>query len=249
MIIHVFLLGLFSLQFPERKKPSLVKVRLVSVSRASLHTSTSSSSPARSTKKKQIKTHSLPKRRTSKPKKKKSRSQPKHRKAVSSKPRPSRGKNKLSKAKKASQTKKTSSPPQPEVTPQEESLLEERLAALQLRKRLENLKKEVASKEKEVKGTEAQSFPPQDYIDLVKAHLDRFFEVPLTLKSQKNLAATVEIRLKPDGKLLSYRLLKSSGNLLLDRMVEAAVRAADPYPPPGRPITIKAIFTPEGLNF
>lgn len=239
LIIHVFLLGLFSLQFPERKKPSLVKVRLVSVSRASLRSSSSSASTSRPVTKKAAKTRNRPKKQTSTPRKKsklrKKRSKSRHPKTSKSNKRP--------------KTKEASPLPRPELTPQEEDSLEEKLDDLQIRQRLRELERKVASREENAGKAPAKGPSFEDYEKLVKAHLDSFFEVPLTLKARRNLSTIVKIHLAPDGKLLSCDILKSSGNSLFDRTVEAAIKAAEPYPPPGKPLTIKATFTQEGLSF
>ena len=240
LILHIVLLGLLSLRFPERKKPSPVRVRLVSISQAGPHTLSPRVPSRKATKptsppKKQ--TSSPPKIRTSKPKKKpqreKSRPQPRARKTKVSKPKPSPG-------------KKGSVSSPSKVTPREEERLRERLAALQLKQKLEKLQAKVASEKRAGEGGGGST--SRNYPDLIRARLHEFFEVPLSLKSRKNLTAIVEIRLGASGRLLSYRLIKSSGNTLLDRVAEAAVRAADPYPPPGKPVTIKAIFTPEGFK-
>ncbi|WP_168720137.1 energy transducer TonB [Thermosulfurimonas marina] len=113
-----------------------------------------------------------------------------------------------------------------------------------MRRRLEALKKEVSQKEASGGGREI----PENFGALLRTHLQSFWEIPASLSGRRDLSALVVLRLSSTGELLGYRFLRSSGNPLFDRAVEAALKAASPYPPPGRPLEIRVLFRPEGLS-
>ncbi len=82
----------------------------------------------------------------------------------------------------------------------------------------------------------------KDILTRMAAHLKAFWEVPVILKDRLDLYAEVELEIAPDGKILSWRFLRSSGEPLFDEAVKSTIKKADPLPPPGRHLIIPAIF-------
>ncbi len=153
---------------------------------------------------------------------------------------------KVKSAKKAPRKAATgSSSPRPSSAP-EESLLEKRLAALREKAEERKLAEKLAAlRGKMVKGGGlelGESSLSPDLAARLTAHLKSFWEVPELLKDRKDLAAEVELTVSPDGKILSWRFLKRSGNRLYDEAVAASLKRADPLPPPGRAIKIAVTF-------
>ena len=268
LALHLFFLGLVSFQFPSKKEPRLVKVKLSSLSQASLKPSGPPKSKGlkkkklapkkrshrkKSSKKKKVvrksrKKRSPKKRRTKGAKRKVSKSK-KRRVSKSSKPQSS------PKARSAkNRAKPRSSPKSPPLRAQDtEEKLRQKLASLEeevlLKQRLEAIKnRSVQGGASPGGSTRGKGVSEEDLAALLQAHLASFWEVPLILKDRSHLSAIAEIKLAPDGKLLFSKLLKSSGNRLFDQAVKVAIKSADPYPPPGHPLTVKAVFTPQGLK-
>jgi TonB family protein len=69
------------------------------------------------------------------------------------------------------------------------------------------------------------------YAGKVRAHLQRFWNVPEYMKAG-TLRGTVIVRLSPDGRLLKKELGRKSGNAEYDEALLRMVEAADPFPPP-----------------
>lgn len=104
-------------------------------------------------------------------------------------------------------------------------------------------------------GAEAHGSIPQGEIDkykvLVKQAIDSQWIKPdgSTVGDFCELLVSVEL----GGKVLEVKLVRSSGNLALDRSAEAAIMKASPLPVPGDPKlfdefrTIKPVFKPEGI--
>jgi TonB family protein len=77
--------------------------------------------------------------------------------------------------------------------------------------------------------------------------------LPETLKNAYDLEATLIVLVKRDGKILSHRFEKKSGNALYDESVVRAVLKADPLPSfpeayslPQEEIGVR--FRPQDLN-
>jgi len=236
LIFHLGLLGVFSREFPAQKAYPTVRVRLTS-----LAINSSSPGPLRKNRSSPVKkaVSSSPKRKP----RKRNPERPVRRKKV-----PSR-KRFAGKRKPALERRKKTAP----ARENGDEILEERLADLKREEVLRKKLRELERKLKEERGSAgsggtARGNPSPGYTGIFKTHIESFWEVPLALEKKKNLSATVRLRISARGELLSYKLLRSSGNELFDRAVLAAVKAAAPYPAPGTPVTIKAIFTPGGLR-
>ncbi|RUM89506.1 MAG: hypothetical protein DSZ24_01065 [Thermodesulfatator sp.] len=131
------------------------------------------------------------------------------------------------------------------ISGKEEELLEERISELALRERLAELQRKVSAR---ASGGGGEGGIPEGWKARLTAHLESFWEVPTSLAGRRDLSALVILRLSATGELLGYRFLHPSGNPLFDRAVEAALKAAAPYPPPGRPLKVRVLFRPEGLS-
>lgn len=65
---------------------------------------------------------------------------------------------------------------------------------------------------------------------MISRKIEQNWRQPLDVGS--NLSCRVNIKLQPSGKVISVRVLESSGSLSFDRSVETAVRKASPLPVP-----------------
>ncbi len=225
LILHLLGVGLLGARFSPSKEETVVRVKLVALRSPVPQPSPSPASrtPSQSSISRPRKSSQKPPRRVSRPKKSK----------------------KLAQKKPRQVSRINSSPPSPD--PRTEEILRKKLASLQeevlLRERLQRLKKKQS-------GTSAntQADLPEGYIALLRTYLKRYYQVPLILKGRRNLEAIIRLKLAANGELLEYQLLRPSGEPLFDQAVEAAVKAAAPYPSPGTPVTIRVIFTPQGLR-
>lgn len=68
------------------------------------------------------------------------------------------------------------------------------------------------------------------YAALISRKIEQNWRQPLDVAS--DLSCRVNIKLQPTGKVISVRVLESSGSLSFDRSVETAVRKASPLPVP-----------------
>lgn len=113
----------------------------------------------------------------------------------------------------------------------EERELEEKLAAL---------KKKISERASGI-SLSGQGVS-RDILAQMAAHLKAFWEVPVVLKDRHDLWAKVELKISPEGKILSWHFLRSSGDPLFDQAVESTLEKANPLPAPGKTLIIPAIF-------
>ncbi len=98
------------------------------------------------------------------------------------------------------------------------------------------------------KATQAEV---DQYGALITQQVEQNWIVP---QNVDNLSALLEIQLAPGGMVLSVKILKSSGNAVLDRSAVAAVNKASPLPVPKDKVAFDAFrrFTitvkPEGMS-
>ncbi len=186
-------------------------------------------------KKSRKKTTNAPKRKRAKAIKRKALTSPK--KVIAPSP-------KLSKKKSKSRAKTRSS-----LTPsvKEKELLARRIAELkakaeerELEEKLAALKKKISEKASGI-SLSGQGVP-QDILAQMAAHLKAFWEVPVILKDRLDLWAKVELKISPEGKILSWHFLRSSGDPLFDQAIESTLEKANPLPAPGKTLIIPAIF-------
>ena len=140
--------------------------------------------------------------------------------------------------------KKASSPPKPRVSPEEERLLAQRLAALKEEKKL---KERLARLQSRPKGQGPGGISlgggiSEEFARRLMVHLRSFWAVPEILQGHKDLSAEVQLQLAPDGRLISFRFLRPSGEPLFDEAVVATLKRAQPLPAPGKRLTISAVF-------
>lgn len=70
------------------------------------------------------------------------------------------------------------------------------------------------------------------YIAMIQAAVERNWKVPVSLGPVKN--PLVELRLNPDGSVVSITILESSGNAALDDSLGRAIMAAAPFQLPAK---------------
>ncbi len=140
--------------------------------------------------------------------------------------------------------KKVPSPPEPGVSPEEERLLAQKLAAL---KEEQKLKERLARLQNRPKGQGPGGISlgggiSEEFARRLMVHLRSFWAVPEILQGHKDLSAEVQLLIAPDGRLISYRFLRPSGEPLFDEAVVATLKRAQPLPAPGKRLTISAVF-------
>ncbi len=129
------------------------------------------------------------------------------------------------------------------ITQTEEDLLRRRLASLKARAEKRRLCQKLAALSKRTAGLSLSGEGiSKDILARMAAHLKAFWEVPVILKDRLDLSAEVELEIAPDGKILSWHFLRSSGEPLFDEAVKSTIKKADPLPPPGRHLILPAIF-------
>ncbi len=144
-------------------------------------------------------------------------------------------------------SKKKSTPSSLMPSAKEEELLARRIAELKAKAEERELEEKLAALKKKVTGrAPGVSLSGQgvsrDLLSQMAAHLKAFWEVPVILKDRHDLWAEVELKIAPDGKILSWHFLRSSGDSLFDQAVKSTLEKANPLPAPGKTIIIPAIF-------
>jgi len=86
-----------------------------------------------------------------------------------------------------------------------------------------------------------------EYLLLIKRKLQNNFEVPIYLRSQKDLYAIVSIELSSDGKILQYQFLKKSEREEFNKAVERCLKISSPLPV-NRNVKIIVEFKAEGVG-
>jgi colicin import membrane protein len=79
----------------------------------------------------------------------------------------------------------------------------------------------------------AAGLPDAGYIDKIRATIKRHIIPPSEIKGNPDVVFSI-VQL-PTGEVLSVRLVKTSGNALLDSAVERAILKSSPLPKPDRP--------------
>ncbi|HEA83777.1 MAG TPA: hypothetical protein ENI03_00645, partial [Thermodesulfobacterium geofontis] len=86
-----------------------------------------------------------------------------------------------------------------------------------------------------------------EYLFLIKRKLQNNFEVPIYLRSQKDLYAVVNIELSSEGKILHYKFLKKSSNSEFNKAVEKCLKVSSPLPV-NRSLKLIVEFKSEGIG-
>ncbi len=120
---------------------------------------------------------------------------------------------------------------------------------LQEEKQLEEAKKQQALKRKRQQAERELALKAQEE-KRITGIIDRYKSLILSAISQnwivpgnvdKSLSSKFEIKLSPTGQVLSVRLLRSSGDAVLDRSARMAIFKAQPLPVPNMP-EVYALF-------
>ncbi|PMP95964.1 MAG: hypothetical protein C0169_04950 [Thermodesulfobacterium geofontis] len=86
-----------------------------------------------------------------------------------------------------------------------------------------------------------------EYILLIKRKLQNNFEVPIYLRSQRELNAIVRIEISSEGKILNYEFLKKSENSEFNKAIERCLKISSPLPI-NKGIKIIVEFKGEGIG-
>jgi colicin import membrane protein len=147
---------------------------------------------------------------------------------------------------------------------------ESRLKALQNKIRAEAKREEILAKYKEeitakASGKEADTRAPlagnivskggsvqgavaneaDEFTALIQSHVRRFWQAPSWAAGQ-DYKTRVLVKLSPSGRVLSKKVIQSSGRSDFDASALEAVEAADPFPPP--PEFFRRLILQEGIE-
>ena len=132
--------------------------------------------------------------------------------------------------------KKTHMTEKPEkVTPKEKSVANERIAALEAKKKIETmqrLRKSIdISAAKGIPNSKVQTMAGNSgYISLIGAKIREQFRIPESM--DRDLLAIISIRIARNGTITILSFEKKSDNPLFDRAAIKAINDASPVPPP-----------------
>ncbi len=124
------------------------------------------------------------------------------------------------------------------VTPQEKSAANERIAALEAKRKIESMQRLRKSIDISAKGTSSstgQTSVPgtpggPDYGSMIGSIIHEKFRIPESM--DKDLLAIINIRIARNGNVTILGFEKKSGNPLYDRATIKAITDASPLPPP-----------------
>lgn len=129
-----------------------------------------------------------------------------------------------------------------------DKILEERISALQAKKKIIESAKISISKHNAENLDSAhsrqsrESEVSQSYLSLISGLIKEKWNLPETVP--KNLEAIVTIKILPTGKAIIEGFEKKSGNALFDSSVIRAINNSTPLPRPNREITVGLRFKP-----
>ncbi len=119
--------------------------------------------------------------------------------------------------------------PEPEKKP-EPKKKEVKQATAPIAQKVPEAKRTAAPVNARANAIEARVMP--SYMQVLLGHLERFKKYPRSAERRgQEGRPTVRFEIDREGRLLSYRLLSSSGNAALDEGALATVERADPFPP------------------
>ena len=114
-------------------------------------------------------------------------------------------------------------------------------ADLQRRLALETKEREVAARQRRIEGAKNQ------YVPLIQQKVQNNWAKPPGWK--KGVKCVVNVRLVPNGEVLSARVVQSCGNSIFDRSVVNAVYKASPLPVPTESDIFESTFRNFDLRF
>ena len=148
--------------------------------------------------------------------------------------------------------KKTHMTEKPEkVTPKEKNAVNERIAALEAKKKIETMqrlrKTVTVSTTKEATNAKTPtagigSSGGSSYINSIGNKIHQQWIFPET--ADKDLLAIINIRIARNGNVTIIGFEKKSGNILFDRAAIRAINNASPLPPPSAEMEIGLKFSP-----
>jgi len=140
------------------------------------------------------------------------------------------------------------------VTEQEEKTAEERIAAIEAKKRVERLIKLRSMLSLKASGNDRKDSSEKssvytgkgtlfdDYYEKIRKEIWQQWAFPDT--GQKDLETIISIRVMKDGTIFVQKIEKSSGNLFFDRSAIRALTKASPLSPPPYEMEIGVKFFP-----
>ncbi len=86
-----------------------------------------------------------------------------------------------------------------------------------------------------------------EYLLLIKRQLENNFEVPIYLRSKKDLYALVEMEISSEGKILTYQFLKEASDFEFNKAIQRCLKASSPLPI-NKKIKVIVEFKAEGIG-
>lgn len=122
----------------------------------------------------------------------------------------------------------------------DEKLLQERLAALEAKKKI--LEKARTGSLVATGQKNNMAGVSQNYLTVISGLIRQNWNIPDTIP--KNLEAIVSVRILYDGQIIIEGFEKNSGNALFDSSVIKAIRNSSPLPPPKNEVRVGLRFRP-----
>lgn len=119
--------------------------------------------------------------------------------------------------------------------------LEERMLAFHKRSVSEGIQENTQGKARDGESLDLE------YLLLIKRKLQNNFEIPIYLRSKKDLYAVVNIELSSDGEILKYQFLKKSEISEFNKAVERCLKISSPLPV-NKSVKIIVEFKAEGIG-
>lgn len=129
----------------------------------------------------------------------------------------------------------------PKISLSEEKLLQERLTALEAKKKILEKAQSgflTATGQQNMKG----EWVSQSYLTVISGLIRQNWNIPNTIP--KNLEAIVSVRILYNGQIIIEGFEKNSGNALFDSSVIKAIRNSSPLPPPKNEVRVGLRFRP-----
>jgi len=137
------------------------------------------------------------------------------------------------------------------VTPKEKSRVNDQIAALEAKKKIEtlaNLRKAIKISKSGAVATDARATMNNaptsggNYGNIVMNKLSKCWVLPEAI--DKDLVGVIDIHVARNGSVTIDKFVKKSGNIIFDKAILRAITYCAPVPPPSTETDIEITFTP-----